>query len=340
MQKRKIGILGCGGIARNAHLPAYMRLSEIAEVVAACDLRVEALNAVKEKFNIPKLYSNVEALCNDTEVEIVTICTPPTVREEVILPLIESGKHLLVEKPFTLRLPEAIRIVQAAEKRGVKLAVNQNFRWKETTKKAKEIIASGEVGEPIFLGETFFVWRDEKGGWRHTINQLEISVYSIHLIDRIRWLASKDAISAHCATLTSQRLSSKGESLSCITITFEDGSIGHVNSSWCARGLRQNYFRVDGTEGSIFTDGDFQLQVFTAKSNQSGESKSFQFQADFTNTFAESMRLLIEAVNSNSELSISGRDNLKTMALVDGAYTSAEMRQAISLSSFNILIAK
>lgn len=328
MAKHGIGVVGCGGIAMGRHIPGYQRLGELAEVLAVCDPRPDALAAAREKHGIQRLYESLDQLLADDGIDIVSVCTPPDVRESVVVPAAASGRHLLVEKPFSWRLPESIRMVEAAEAAGVKLAVNQNFRWKQVTAKVREIVDSGDLGELLLVGEEFFTWRDHDSGWRSEVEQLEISVYSIHCIDRVRWLAGRNAESVYCATSHSPAHAARGETLSATTIQFQGDLIGRVTASWCARGMRVNEFRVDGTKGSVLAQESGKVWLQMADSEP---ERVLNVEPDFTATFGESMRRLIEAIDSGTEPPHSGRDNLKTMEIVDGAYRAAAASQVIKL---------
>ncbi|MGD8238277.1 MAG: Gfo/Idh/MocA family oxidoreductase [Armatimonadota bacterium] len=328
MAQHGIGVIGCGGIAMGRHIPGYQGLGDMADVLAACDPSQEALAAAREKHGIQRLYASLDELLADDGIDIVSVCTPPDVRESVVIPAVRSGRHALVEKPFSWRLPEAIRMVEAAEAAGVKLAVNQNFRWKEITAKAKEIADSGDLGDLLFVGEEFFTWRDHDTAWRSWVEQLEISVYSIHCIDRVRWLAGRNAESVYCATSHSPAHAARGETFSATTIQFGGEFIGRVTASWCARGMRANQFRVDGTEGSLLAKESGEVWVQMAD----GEPEQvLDVDPDFTPTFGECMRLLIQGIDGGTEPPHSGRDNLKTMEIVDGAYRAAAAGQAMKL---------
>ncbi|MFQ6039704.1 MAG: Gfo/Idh/MocA family protein [Candidatus Poribacteria bacterium] len=129
MQKYRIGLVGCGGIA-HSHINGYQTVAgELGEVVAGCDLNREILDPFCDRYDVPHRFTNVQDLINSGEVDVITLLTPPSVREEVIFPAAESGVHLLVEKPFAENIADAVSFVEAAERGGVVLAVSQQFRF-------------------------------------------------------------------------------------------------------------------------------------------------------------------------------------------------------------------
>src|SRR5687768_15755235 len=113
-----IGLLGCGRISEN-HLVGYrdpVDLENLGEVVALCDSNEEALNRQATRHEVPTRYQQMEQLIADPKVQVVAVLTPPDIRCDVVIPLLEAGKHVLVEKPFAHTFEEAQRMVDAAAK--------------------------------------------------------------------------------------------------------------------------------------------------------------------------------------------------------------------------------
>src|SRR5687767_14438039 len=97
-----IGLLGCGRISEN-HLVGYRDprdLNGLGEIVALCDSNEEALRRQATNHEVPTRYTRLEELIADPNVQVVAVLTPPDVRCDVVLPLLEAGKHVLVEKPL------------------------------------------------------------------------------------------------------------------------------------------------------------------------------------------------------------------------------------------------
>jgi predicted dehydrogenase len=317
-----IGLLGCGRISEN-HLRGYRHgqgLEGLGEVVALCDTDPEALAQQAARHEVATTYRRLEDLLADPRVDVVTVLTPPDVRSQVILPILEAGTHVLVEKPFTETLAEAQEIAAAAQARRCFLGVNQNYRWRADTLKLKELIDGGATGQVVGMHQLHAMWRDEGPGWRQTTNYLAMAVMAVHWLDRLRWLASDEAVSVYAAARSTGLLRSKGEDWAAMTVNFRGGAIGHVTEDWCSATRHQaDTFVVDGTEGSLVAE----RTRITRYGREQGDEQTYEARGDFPATFAHSMRLLLEAIASGQEPVNSGRDNLQTMALLDGAYRSA-----------------
>jgi len=159
----KIGLIGCGRVSVNRHLPALKSLEE-AEVVAAADVDGTRLNRVTDRFRIEKRFVDYMALLEDSTVEAVAICVPLQFHCEVALAALDAGKHLLLEKPLVMSLDEAYRLIGQAAKTDRKVLVGFNKRWHRLVRQAREIVRQGRLG-PVGLINTIC----SSGHDRHSI---------------------------------------------------------------------------------------------------------------------------------------------------------------------------
>ena len=135
-----IGVGNAGGGVLNA-----MRDAPNIEVVAAADLRRPALDAFTREFG-GRAYESPEALCDDPDVDAVWIATPNHLHCPHTVLAAERGKHVVVEKPMALSLDEAERMVEAADRHGVKLLSGHTRAFDPPVQTMQRIIESGEVG--------------------------------------------------------------------------------------------------------------------------------------------------------------------------------------------------
>jgi predicted dehydrogenase len=324
--KHRIGLIGCGGIAR-AHIEGYrMVLGSLGEVVAGCDPNPQALDTFCAAYGVPHRFADAGELIASGEVDVISLLTPPAVRSELIFPAVERGIHLLVEKPFAEKMADAVAFVRAAEEHGVTLAVNQQFRFTRDVAAAREWIASGELGEVRLVAHDQFQNRTRVPGWRAEEERLEISIFSIHLLDRVRWLAGRppEAVTAATRHWNSDVL---GETFTSLTIQFEGGAVGTMVSNWHSITVPECRLRVDGTEGSLLSIKPSAIaDLCTLTWHRTGgeiEQRDCSQPDTFRRAIGESMRQLLSATDSDTTPPHSGRDNLQTMAIVDAAYLSA-----------------
>lgn len=326
MKKHRIGIVGCGGIAR-AHIEGYRAVAgDICEVVAGCDPNAQALEGFCAKYDVPLRFADAAELIESGEVDVISLLTPPAVREQVILPAADSGIHLLVEKPFAENMKDAIAFVDAAERGGITLAVNQSLRFMPDILAAREIIDSGEIGEVRSIAHDHFQNRTRTGGWRKDEERLEISIFSIHLLDRIRWLCGRAPEAVTAATRHWDN-NVRGETFTALTIQFAGGAVGKMLSNWHAPTIPECRLRIDGTAGSVLSQkesatGD-NAELTVQPSAGDARRLDCSRQRAALMGMGESMKCLLAAIDAGTAPHHSGRDNLQTMAIVDAAYLSA-----------------
>ena len=142
----RIGVIGCGGIIP-MHLKAYRKARY--QVVALADPAAASVRSKSgtSSIRVPRCIHPPTNCSRRDDIDVVDIATHPEVREQILLAAIRAGKHVLSQKPFVTDLAAGRRIVAAAKRKGVQLAVNQNGRWAAHVSYARQAIAAGLLGE-------------------------------------------------------------------------------------------------------------------------------------------------------------------------------------------------
>ena len=121
----KVGIIGCGFVAPD-HIRCLRRLKDI-EIVGVADTNLDAAHRLSSTFEIPQVFIDTKKLLEVSKPDVVHLLTPPQTHKELAIQAMESGAHVLLEKPMAPSLEEADAIVTAAHKHNVKLALCHNF---------------------------------------------------------------------------------------------------------------------------------------------------------------------------------------------------------------------
>lgn len=150
MKKLKYGIIGTGNIAMGKHLPGYAALNQDVEIVAACDINMNALDTAAKKFNIPKITTDYKELLTMDEIDFVSICLPNYLHAPVAIEALNAGKHVHCEKPMAMNTDEAKSMLEARNSTGKKLMVGLNNRFTPQARYAKSFIEEGHLGEIYF----------------------------------------------------------------------------------------------------------------------------------------------------------------------------------------------
>src|SRR5260370_740390 len=143
----RLGLVGCGAVTEEEHLPALQGLPGV-QVVAAADPRPERLHLVCDRFHIPRRYEHVDALAADPGVDALGVCIPAGSHRLVVPVLLRADKHVLVEKPPGLALEDVDEMIATAHRAHAKVMVGYHMRWHRMVREAHAIIESG-VCRPI-----------------------------------------------------------------------------------------------------------------------------------------------------------------------------------------------
>ena len=173
MKKLRIGIVGCGFIAKARHIPSYKRMKKSVDLCAVCDLNEKIAKETSKDFRIPGAYSNVSEMLSKEGLDMVDICVPPQVHAPVAVEAIEKGCHVIMEKPMALKTSDCDQMIDAARKHGVKLCVIHNKLFNPPFLKAKKLVADGAIGDfvgmRIFLSTPRWDMIDLKDHWYHKL---------------------------------------------------------------------------------------------------------------------------------------------------------------------------
>ena len=181
-----IGIIGSGGIAQGAHMPAFAALDDC-EIVAVADISKAARDSAAEKFNVPNKFKDWKDLLALEEVDVVSVCTPNTYHCEPTVDALRAGKHVQVEKPMAISVAEAKKMDREAKKAGKKLMVGQTARFNPQAVAMKDFIESGATGDIYYARATALRRRGIPGWGAFTSKKLSVGgpIFDIgvHILD-------------------------------------------------------------------------------------------------------------------------------------------------------------
>lgn len=140
----KVGIIGCGEVALQGHIPAFRQLG--LNLVGVADPNKIALKKVRVK----KKYTDYSELLKQ-DLDIVSICAPPFLHYKMCIDTAEQGINILVEKPLALSVEEGIEIKRKVKENGVKLCVVHNYKFLDPIMKAKKMHEDGQLGRLLSI---------------------------------------------------------------------------------------------------------------------------------------------------------------------------------------------
>lgn len=159
MRKIRWGVLSTANIGIKQVIPA-MQLSEYCEVTGIASRKLETAQAASRQLGIPRAYGSYEKLLADPDIEAVYIPLPNSLHVPWSMRALESGKHVLCEKPIGLNAAEAEELLKAAKKQP-KLKIMEAFmyRYHPQWQRARQIVVEGEIGELMTI-QSFFSYHN------------------------------------------------------------------------------------------------------------------------------------------------------------------------------------
>lgn len=165
--------MGAGLIAGKKHIPAFLKQKDKIELVALCDVNVEAAQNVGSSFGIRHAYSGLSEMLFKEKVDVVDICTPPHTHAKLAVEAMRRGCHVLIEKPMALTASDCDEIVNASRETGVKVCVAHSDLFYWPFMRARELVARGDIGDfrgmRIFLSTPTDYMTSHKEHWAHRL---------------------------------------------------------------------------------------------------------------------------------------------------------------------------
>ncbi|MDO4739393.1 MAG: Gfo/Idh/MocA family oxidoreductase [Eubacteriales bacterium] len=147
MDKVRIGIIGCGGIAFGKHMPSLKKIEEV-EMVAFCDLIEERAVKAAQEYGVEgaQIFTDYKELLK-LDLDVVHVLTPNKQHSFITVDALEAGKHVMCEKPMAINTAEAQKMLDAAKRTGKKLTIGYQGRHRDQALYLKKICEAGDLGE-------------------------------------------------------------------------------------------------------------------------------------------------------------------------------------------------
>ncbi|MCC8126499.1 MAG: Gfo/Idh/MocA family oxidoreductase [Clostridiales bacterium] len=345
MKKEKLGIaiLGAGAIA-NVHIQAYLQLCDLCEIRVICDLFPQKAKDLIDEYQLTSAVAvkNYQEALSRKDIDAVSICLPPGAHADIAVLALNSGKHVICEKPMAGSLEECDAMLCAAKYNGKLLSVIAQNRFKTPNQKVKCLLDEGAIGSVLSATVNSLWWRGEnyydiwwRGTWEKESGGCVIN-HAVHHIDLILWMLGKpDSVRAFITNLGHGN--SECEDYATVIMSYP-GKVVQLNASLVTHDEKQELI-FQGKRAEICVP--WRVASSRAQPNGFPESneeivkaiqKRYKELPDLTmEGHSAQIRNFVRAIRGEEILAIDGEQGRSTIELIAAIYKSAYVGQRIDL---------
>lgn len=346
----KVAIIGCGTIANNAHIPAYLK-NEKAEIKYFCDIIPERATAAVEKYGCGIAITDYKEILTDPEIEAVSVCTPNNVHPTIAIDCLRAGKNVLCEKPAAKTYKEALEMQKAQHETGKVLNIGVVNRFNNSVNVIKNFIDSGELGDIHHVYISFRNHRSIPGlGGDFTNKDVAgggvLIDWGVHFLDIVMYCCGDPTP----LTVTGETFCKLGKDMpgyvykdmwagppkydgvynvddSVTGMIRTSGPVITLNGAWAQNiGVNEMYIDFMGDKGGIRLQYGSDFNVYTSKNGALVEYKP-EFKS--TNHFENEINAFINCIETGEKLASHIDTVVITAKIMQAIYDSADAHQEI-----------
>jgi UDP-N-acetyl-2-amino-2-deoxyglucuronate dehydrogenase len=341
-KKMNFALVGCGRIS-SKHCEAVSKQLDTTRLVAVCDIDAAKARQVGEQYGAA-WYTDYHAMMKaHPEVEVVTVLTPSGDHPKHVIDLAPYGKHIVVEKPMALTIPEAEAMISACDEAGVRLFVVKQNRYNLPVVKLRQALVAGRFGK-LVMGTVRVRWCRTQAyynqdSWRGTwakdggvlMNQAS------HHVDLLTWMMG-DVESVFCYTAT-RLVKIETEDTAVAVLKFTNGALGVIEATTATRPKD-----LEGSLSVLGENGTVEIAGFAVN-----EMKTWNFKDENPDAASEAKGIkelppnvygfghvayladVVHAIRANKNNAVAGIEGMKSLLLINAMYESMETGKEVKL---------
>jgi predicted dehydrogenase len=345
MSNVRVGLVGCGKIAQT-HAAALNALDE-ADFVAVCDVDEGRARAFASQHGVSKVYSDVGELLRSGGVDAVIVCTPHPFHAPVAIAAAETGVHVLCEKPISDKLSEAYRMVEAADRAGIKFSAVFQRRWWPACQRVREAIDSGRLGQ-LTLGECVSkLWRSAdyfasdpwRGKWA-TEGGGALMNQAVHTVDMFQWFMGPavEVVGRYATLIHGDYIDVEDTAVA--TVVFANGALGTILAATTIKpdfGFRVTVHGATGATLSVWENPEGQQgvnDVWTLpgeEERRAGWEHEDRGKPGFPLFHQMQIQDFLQAVRDDRPPTVAGAEGIKSLEIIQAIYESSRTGNPIRL---------
>ena len=332
----------CVGAGYFSHFQyeAWQRIPEV-EITATCNRDPQRAKQVTDRWKIPEHYTDYREMLQAERPDFVDVITPPATHVEICRFAAQLGIHVICQKPLAPTFEEARQIVAGARQAGVRLMVHENFRFQPWHREIRRLLDDGAIGDKLHSlyfrsrpgdgwGEDAYLGRQP---YFRTMPRLLVYETGVHFIDTFRYLGGE--IDGVYGVLRQLNSVIQGEDTGLIVFEFDSGAVG----VWDANRYNESNdpdprftfgeFLVEGNGGSIRLYLDGRLTIQSLGREETEHAYAYQQRGFGGDCVYATQRHFVDCITAGRPFETDGEDYLRTLAVQEAVYRSAQTRQPV-----------
>lgn len=344
MQKLRFALIGCGRIV-SKHIDALTSGAVPgAQLVAVCDENLSAAEKVAKPFGIPAFKDRFEMMEKmQDSIDVVSILTPSGLHAQHAIDMAAYRKHIVVEKPMALTLPDADRMIEACDRNGVRLFVVKQNRYNHPVKKLRSAVEEGRFGKMV-LGTVRVRWCRtqsyyDQAKWRGTwaYDGGVFANQASHHVDLLQWMLG-DVESVFAKTRTAL-VNIETEDTGVVVLKFKSGALGIIEATTASRPKDlEGSLSILGENGSVeiggFAVNEMKHWNFVDPRPED-ESVVEHYRNSPPNVYGfghtEYLNKVVESIREGRSALVDGLEGRKSLELINAIYESVETGKEVFL---------
>lgn len=334
--KLQIGFIGAGRVA-DVHYDALLRCSDLASLIAFCDVRQEAISKREKEWNVPG-FNSVDKMLDEVKLDAVVVLLPHDIHLEVMKKCLAKKMPVLLEKPIAANVGEAEEIVKLVDEAGVPVLVGHNGLFHPAIDEVVRFVEEGWIGKPVMASAKSYQWLEFKpwdfrkskektggGAWVDCAGHL---IYRLNaVLGEVRNVAG---FTSHLA-----RKEMEGEDTAAAVIQYPSGVIAQVAVSY---GCKLPEYEKDwpaGCEQMMMISGDkgmveyhicptshlrFYTEISGSPIAKPGVWTEVEIKQPFELSFDNQMRHFLQCVLRREEPKVTAKDALALLKTLLSLY--------------------
>lgn len=337
-KKVNVGIIGNGNIYKLAHRECWQSIKK-ARVIATCDLVEEKALAACKELNAETFSTHIDDLLKEDSVDVIDICAPTYEHAHLSMRALDSGKHVICEKPISNSLEDARNMLRAARANGKHLYIAHTRRFDERWTKIKDIISSKELGEPVSIARSEKSWLPfpaDNWYWNPSLSGGVLLDIGIHVADQLNWFFDDvpREVFAKAKKIRNEARENNVFDFSLLLVTYEGGKNGVADVSWAYPQAWAPFYSsltIIGTNGKLeYSDKD--SNPMTVIDGGVEYPRYSPLISTTLTSFQNEINHFLDCIVNGMQPAITLEDACKALEVIDAAYRSINEGKPIKIN--------